>query len=352
MLYAHNRLRNPRTTGESDVPAVLNFYNNVVYNWSEYASHTGQERVLLNWLNNYYKPGPDTPIEISGHMFEFHGDPGARLFASGNFIEGSSFASTHNKQAVFHNEKFKHVSLAERDAMIVDAPFPDAPPHPQSALEALLAVIGGVGATLPARDAVDLRIIRGVGIGRGRIIGKETDLPERERWPTYHSLPAPQDSDGDGLPDFWEQQFGLNPNDKSDSAKISASGYANIEHYFNNTDPTGGDAPIVSISAIVSRAAFGDPGAWRIARTGDLTKPLRVSYTVSGDGVSGTDFEPLAGSVEIPAGEAEVTVELQPRATARDGKMVIATLAREAAEYHTGCPSASLVVIENRPRAR
>ena len=58
-----------------------------------------------------------------------------------------------------------------------------------------------------------------------------------------------QDSDGDGLPDFWEKQFGLDPNDAGDNARISAYGYANIEHYFNNTDPTGGTTPIIFIAA-------------------------------------------------------------------------------------------------------
>src|SRR5205807_10025885 len=42
-LYAHNRLRNPRTTGGGVPPPILDFYNNVVYDFSEYASHTGSE---------------------------------------------------------------------------------------------------------------------------------------------------------------------------------------------------------------------------------------------------------------------------------------------------------------------
>ncbi len=346
MLYAHNRLRNPRTTGEAELPAVLNFYNNVIYNWSEYASHTGSERVLLNWLNNYYKPGPDTPAAIAAHMFEFHGDPGARLFSSGNFIEGAPAASARNKLAVFHNQKFKRVSLADREAMKVDAPFADAPAHLQTAQDAFLSVLADTGATLPARDAVDLRIINSVRSGTGRIIGKETDLPENERWPDYRSLPAPKDSDSDGIPDFWEQQFGLNPSDKTDSAKISSGGYADIEHYFNNTDPNGGDAPIVFISATVSRAAVSEPGEWRITRTGDTSRALKVSYSMSGDAVSGQDFEKLSGSLEIPSGKSFAVLALKPRATERGDKTAIVSLAPGGTAYYTGCPSASLVVIQ------
>ena len=58
----------------------------------------------------------------------------------------------------------------------------------------------------------------------------------------------PTDSDRDGLPDFWEVQFGLDAHDANDSAAL-AHGYANIEHYFNSTDPRGSTDPVVFIAA-------------------------------------------------------------------------------------------------------
>ncbi|HEY6167828.1 MAG TPA: hypothetical protein VI454_07300 [Verrucomicrobiae bacterium] len=350
MLYAHNRLRNPRTTGGDDVPPVLTMFNSVVYNWSEYATHTGSERVRLNWLNNYYKPGLDTPADIRTHAFEFHGDPGARIFASGNFIAGSPAVTANNKLGIFHNQKFKKMSAAEKEAMKVNAPFSELPPHLQSAEAAFESVLADAGATLPARDAVDLRIVNSVRAGAGKIIGKETDLPAEQRWPDYRSLPAPGDTDGDGIPDFWEKQFDLNPNDATDSAKISAGGYANIEHYINNTDPTGGSAPIVFVAATVSRAREGQAAEWRVTRTGNTTKPLSVAYTVSGDAQAGKDFAGLAGSVTIPAGQRSATISLPALAGARDNRTVVVTLATSAPGYHVGCPSASLVVIRNASR--
>jgi hypothetical protein len=346
-LYAHNRLRNPRTTGGDMPPPLLTFYNNVVYNWLEYATHTGHDAVHIHSFNNYYKPGPSTPADIRGRAFEFHGDPGARVFARGNFIGGSAAATIDNKLAVFHNQKFKNMSAAEREAMKVDLPFGELPPRVQSAEEAFEAVLSDAGATLPARDAVDLRVVNDVRNGTGKVIEKETDLPADQRWPDYRSLPAPTDSDGDGLPDFWEKQFGFDPNDAKDSAKISAGGYANIEHYFNNTDPTGGTKPIVFIAATVSRALpkRGQAGEWRVTRNGDLKSPLNVSYTVSGSAASGKDFEPLSGQVTIPAGAASATIKLTPTKDARDDAMVVLTLTTGQSNYHVGCPSASLVVI-------
>ncbi len=46
------------------------------------------------------------------------------------------------------------------------------------------------------------------------------------------------DSDGDGLPDFWEQNYGLNPNDPSDASLDSdQDGMTNLEEYLAGTDP-------------------------------------------------------------------------------------------------------------------
>ena len=44
-----------------------------------------------------------------------------------------------------------------------------------------------------------------------------------------------QDSDGDGIPDVWERQRGLDPADAADGAKIDpASGYTWLECYLNS----------------------------------------------------------------------------------------------------------------------
>jgi len=350
-LYAHNRLRNPRTTGGDMPPPLLTFYNNVVYNWVEYATHTGHDAVHIHSLNNYYKPGPSTQPDARRVMFQFHGDPRARLYATGNVVEGFPEAASDNARAIGYGHKAAKLSAAEKAAMIVSQPLGELPAKLQAAREALEATLAEAGATLPARDAVDLRIVNDVRNGTGKVIEKETDLPPDQRWPDYRSLPAPTDSDGDGLPDFWEKQFGLDPNDAKDGAKISAGGYANIEHYFNNTDPTGGSKPVVFIAATVSRALpkRGQAGEWRVMRTGNTTAALNVNYTVSGSAAGGKDYEPLSGQVTIPAGAASATIKLEPAKDARDDAMVVLTLATGQRNYHVGCPSASLVVIRDQP---
>lgn len=341
-LYAHNRLRNPRTTGGDSPLAVLEFRNNVVYNASENFSHTGHEAVHVNWLDNYYKAGPSTPERLKGSMFEFNHSRESRMFARGNVIDGDPQATRDNWRAIRYS---KGLSAKDESVLRVDQPFP-APPMPaQSAADAYQQVLAEVGATLPARDPVDLRIVQDVRNGTGRIIEKETDLPPEQRWPTYHALPAPADRDGDGLPDFWEEQFGLDPNNPRDSRAIGHGGYANIEHYINNTDPRGGSTPIVSISAAVSRAYEGTTGVLKVARTGSTQESLLVRYAIGGNAAVDGDYERLTGTVTIPAGAASALISVKPIRRSEGEKLVIITLEAAPKSYHVGCPNAALVAL-------
>jgi hypothetical protein len=53
---------------------------------------------------------------------------------------------------------------------------------------------------------------------------------------------APGDSDGDGMPDDWENAHGLNPDDDSDAAlDADNDGLTNLEEYENDTDPNDRD---------------------------------------------------------------------------------------------------------------
>lgn len=53
------------------------------------------------------------------------------------------------------------------------------------------------------------------------------------------SAPVSVDSDSDGMPDVWEQQYGLNPYDSSDATLDSdGDGLSNLTEFTNGTDPT------------------------------------------------------------------------------------------------------------------
>ncbi len=64
--------------------------------------------------------------------------------------------------------------------------------------------------------------------------------------------PARPDADQDGMPDEWEVNNGLDPNDPSDAMVIGPDGYANIEHYINglvNEQPEDFLKPVTDVEA-------------------------------------------------------------------------------------------------------
>ena len=96
-------------------------------------------------------------------------------------------------------------------------------------------MLAKVGATLPARDSVDRRLIEEVRSGQGRIIDSQKEVGG---WPVYRSAVPPVDSDGDGMPDSWELAHSLNPKNAADGANAASGGYTNIELYLNSLTAT------------------------------------------------------------------------------------------------------------------
>ena len=79
---------------------------------------------------------------------------------------------------------------------------------------------------------MDRRIIENVKTGNGRIINSQKEVGG---WPDLKSAPAPRDSDGDGMPDDWEKQHNLNPEDAADGpVDTDLDGYTNVEEYLNS----------------------------------------------------------------------------------------------------------------------
>ena len=54
-------------------------------------------------------------------------------------------------------------------------------------------------------------------------------------WPTLATDASIDvtDTDGDGMPDSWEDANGLDKNDAEDGNTLAADGYTNLEHYLN-----------------------------------------------------------------------------------------------------------------------
>ena len=70
-------------------------------------------------------------------------------------------------------------------------------------------VLNNVGATRPARDAVDARLVAEYYAGTGNVGGDN-------EWPALAAGTPPADTDHDGMPDQWETSKGLKPNYAAD----------------------------------------------------------------------------------------------------------------------------------------
>ncbi|MBD2073375.1 hypothetical protein H6F86_05645 [Phormidium sp. FACHB-592] len=90
--------------------------------------------------------------------------------------------------------------------------------------------------------------------------------------------------------------------------------------------PNANGNPAVTVSVPAGQDTILTPGTstdgFTVTRTGDTSAPLPINYTVGGSGVSGTDYNPLSGTVTIPAGATSATVPLGIPAGATPGRTV------------------------------
>jgi hypothetical protein len=262
-LWASNISRNPSVGMYGD----FGFVNNVVFNWWNRSADGGDNNSFYNFINNYYKPGPITPLDQpiayrilkpeSGrdkrytHLF-------GKAYINGNIIEGNERVTKNNWDG---GVQVEGVADKQRllDSMRVNKPMPMAKVSIMDTRKAYDYTVANVGANLPVRDAVDKRIIEQVKTGKVNYVeggktglGKSfikrrlpedsykkgiiSDISQVGGYPEYKGTPY-IDSDNDGMPDGWEVKYGLNPKDASDAAKIGKNGYANIENYINSVVP-------------------------------------------------------------------------------------------------------------------
>jgi hypothetical protein len=210
----------------------LDIRNNVVYNWGKRTTDGGVRE--LNFVNNFYIPGPATTVFTLLKPDPGDPDRGMRAYMTGNVIEGRpQFDADNWKAGVF---------ASEADMAKVRSPAPLFEPYvtTQSPREAYEDILKDVGATVPHRDAVDARIIENVRRRNHTFTGSKSGLPgiidsqaDAGGWPEYKSAEPPADSDHDGIPDAWETRHGLNPHDPADGARDAGDGYTHLEHYLN-----------------------------------------------------------------------------------------------------------------------
>lgn len=224
-LYAFHRSRNPR-------PGIgqLDFRNNVIVGWGDWAGYCGNDELKLNYVNNFLRPAAYSRDQ----EFAFRpGGPNPKIFIAGNIFK--TRPETAGDQALIVRPPDGMTAEDVKKKIVGSAPFPVSTVATDKAETAYERVLKEGGATLPLRDAYDARVMDLVRAGAGRIIDSQNDVGG---WPDLKAGKPAEDSDLDGMPDEWEKAAGLNPKDPADAARdCNGDGFTNIEKFLDGLDP-------------------------------------------------------------------------------------------------------------------
>jgi hypothetical protein len=273
-LLAHHDSRNPRIDHDyvSTQKGPVSIFNNVVYNWKgntcyggESSSNHGSDYRKYNFFNNYYKPGPVTP---SNHIWFLQPTtscsncggtilPG-HFHVDGNVMYGHDALTADNWKAGTSSPVSVYISEANAAKIKEISRYAtDTYQSVQSGRDCLDPVLTYAGASF-ARDGIDARIAKetkdGTSTYKGSnttakdpstkgLIDTQTDVADatwKDGWPVYAATAEQtariKDSDSDGMPDWFEEEFGLNTKDRNDAAQITLDKngrYTNLEMYLH-----------------------------------------------------------------------------------------------------------------------
>ena len=280
-LLAHHDSRNPRIDHDyvSHQKGPVSIFNNVVYNWKgnscyggESSSKNGSDYRKYNFFNNYYKPGPVTP---SSHIWFLQPTtscsncggtilPG-HFYMDGNVMHGHGALTADNWKV--GKSSPVSVYISESDAAKIKETNRYATDTYQSVhtgAGCLDPVLNYAGASF-ARDHIDARIASetkegtftyqgsnenpkdkdGKSVERSYkgLIDTQTDVNDGtwvNGWPVYaateEQISRQRDTDSDGMPDWFEDQFGLGKTDKTDGTQVTLDKfgrYTNLEMYLH-----------------------------------------------------------------------------------------------------------------------
>lgn len=188
-LIANQNSRTVRFNGARahDTAAIVDFYNNVIYNWgSANASYGGDVKIAggvsqVNMVNNYYKPGPATSKDLK-FIHALHEAAGTgQWYLSGNNMFTNASLTNNNAAGI----DLSKVPAGLRKNAVSTQSF-QFTASPQTAQDALRDVLANAGANLPVRDATDKRVVKEVQTGKASAKNGIIDSPEEVGgWDNY-----------------------------------------------------------------------------------------------------------------------------------------------------------------------
>lgn len=233
-VYPTHRSRMPmcgnyKRYDEDPVGFRFEFINNYVFNWNGTAAgknHDVDTITHFNLIGNVYRSGRVSTAKYAWS----EGCSYTRMYMEGNMMDGEipedqySLVEIEDDNENFSMEAYRLKGRYE-DTMTEHV-------LPAEKLEGTL--LDDVGASL-SRDEIDRAVIQGIRDGVGKIIDRpEQSLGWSGAYPVLRSEEPAADGDGDGMPDEWEKQVGLDETDGTDGAEETDCGYTNLEIYLES----------------------------------------------------------------------------------------------------------------------
>ncbi len=270
-LMIHHVSRMPRLgpRPSTQLDEHMDLRNNVFYNWAGNGCYGG-EGMDVNIVNNYYKPGPGTPtnkavayriasvgVRTNEYVTNYPDYEPAlhmwgHLYVDGNVNPEYSNVTNDNWTYGIYNQIDGSncdgtYTQKTKDTIKLSEPLEFIYTTTHSAADAYTKVLDYAGCSF-SRDSYDAELVSdatngtashtGSGLSYGFINSQDDLKPSGaddtwSPWPELASKTAPADSDGDGMPDTWENNNGLDSSNPNDGAVVCSDGYTNLEHYLN-----------------------------------------------------------------------------------------------------------------------
>ena len=268
-LLAHHTSRTPRLGPRpgTQTDERMDMRNNVIYNWSGEGCYGG-EGMNVNIVNNYYKPGPGTTkhsdriacigIRTSEYTKHDTSSPNdwdkmwhvwGKFYVDGNVNTMHSNVTNDNWTYGIYNQIDANgndgtYTQKTKDTIRLAEPITFEAVTTHTAEKAFDQVLKYAGASLH-RDALDEIMVGDVRDGKATFTGTgnskgfinsqdDVKLQIPTGWPELKQGEVKIDTDGDGMPDEWEDAHGLDKSNKADGNQTGDSGYTNLEIYMNS----------------------------------------------------------------------------------------------------------------------
>jgi len=260
-IFSQSGWRNPLIKNKQ-----FRLVNNLIYNWSRYATMIGGGSDV-DVIGNTYKQGPryatgggivnlhEISVFPSGNSTTPTGNPSVYAVGNKGWNNTNPLADNWSTNMVWEVDQengtdMNSLSTSYRRLTPLTAlPFPITV---QDVATAETIVLAGAGASrrldcagnwVSIRDSQDSRIVSEYTNNTGALtlLSSETEVGG---YPTLAAGTACTDTDGDGMPDTWETANGLNASSASDGPTLHASGYSNLEMYL--AGPSSETTPVLS----------------------------------------------------------------------------------------------------------